>query len=766
MKNDNITGLSASEVALRVQRGEGNRVSLTPGKTVGEILRDNLLTFFNLLNLLIAICLLLVGSHRNMLFMGVVLCNLAIGIFQELRAKRTIDRLSVLTASKAAVLRDGKRAVIPVEELVLDDVVYLTAGGEVSADAVLLDGELEVNESLLTGESDAVRKTVGDKLFSGSFVVSGHGLARLTAVGDGAYAAKLQRQAKKKRRVVSMLMKSINSIIRTVGFIVLPIGVILFIKNYLVLKLGLSDAVVSASAAMIGMIPEGLVLLTSIALAVGVIRLGQKRVLVQELYSIEALARVDVICLDKTGTITSGALEVEEVIATCQNMPLLRQKAADYLAAVADENATATALKAYFTEPAQSKAEQTLGFSSARKYGFAQFGKERLYLGAPEFIPGLNDAAVIEQVKRYAAKGKRVLALASQTDRLRVLGLILLRDRLRENAKDTLAYFAEQGVAIKVISGDNPLTVAAAAGQAGLSGEALDCTGLSDAALIAAAEEKTFFGRVNPQQKAVLIRALQENGHHAAMVGDGVNDILAMKEADCSAAMASGSDAARSAAQLVLLDSDFGAMPEVLLQGRRVINNIGRSASLFLVKTCFSAVLALLLVFVSLPYPFAPINLTLISGLTIGLPSFFLALEPSGERVKGSFLQTVAKRALPGGLTVVLCLLVVMLVGRHDGASAGWMRTGATYVTVWVMVLNLIVTCLPMSKRHFALCFGAAALLTGAIFVLPEVFLLLPVGEMSAGAWKLLLIMLAGTAVFFGMHTGFWLISRRKEKRQ
>ncbi len=317
-----------------------------------------------------------------------------------------------------------------------------------------------------------------------------------------------------------------------------------------------------------------------------------------------------------------------------------------------------------------------------------------------------------------------------------------------------------------MVSGDNPLTVAAAGRQAGLSGKALDCTGLSDEALVAAAEETTFFGRVNPQQKAVLIHALQKNGHHAAMIGDGVNDILAMKEADCSAAMASGSDAARSAAQLVLLNSDFSAMPEILLQGRRVINNICRSASLFLVKTCFSAILALFLVFVSLPYPFAPINLTLISGLTIGLPSFLLALEPSGERVKGSFLQTVAKRALPGGLTVVFCLLMFMFAGRQGGAAVEWIRTGATYVTAWVMLLNLIITCLPMNKRHFALCAGAAVLLIGAIVLLPEVFLLLSAGEMAADFWKLLLVMLGGTAVFFGMHAGFWLISRRKGKRR
>ena len=765
MTNDNTyRALSQDEVAARISNGKQNRLSATPGRSVGQIVRANLLTFFNFLNLAIALVLILVGSYRNTLFMGVVICNAIIGLVQELRAKHTVDRLSILSAGKLTVYRydpftkTENTVILPAQELVEDDKLYLHAGDEIPADGVVLSGFVEVNESLLTGESKPVQKRAGDSLLSGSFVVSGSCDARLTAVGDESFAAKLTAEAKQLKPAKSRLMADIRLIIRIVGGAVVPIGLILFAKSYFWLGNTFTESVVSAAASMIGMIPEGLVLLTSIALAVGIIRLGQQNVLAQEMYCTENLARVDVLCLDKTGTITSGELTMSEVIPLGIEIGALRQLLSDYLTAVPDSNATYRALCSYFDEPVQQRAEEVTPFSSERKYSSAVFAGKVYRLGAPELLLSGEDERVIS----YQKQGNRVIAFVSENE---PLALLVLTDRLRENAAEVCGYFKEQGVILKVISGDSPYTASAAARKAGIAGaeRLLDCRGLSNDALAEAAEKYTIFGRVTPEQKKLLVTRLQENGHTVAMTGDGVNDILAMKQADCSISFGAGADAARKAAQIVLLDSQFSALPQVLLQGRRVIGNITRSASLFLVKTCFSALLSLILVFVPFAYPFAPINLTLISSLMIGIPSFLLALEPNFSRVKGRFLWTVAKNALPGGMTVSIILLALMISGKMLHYEPELMRTAATYATALVAFWNLIMTCRPFRKRHLFLILAVAVVFTGAVLGLPEVFMLLPFGELIKGAgWLMLLALLLSIPVYEGIRRLVgWLLDRR-----
>lgn len=728
-------GLTTEQVRQRVEQELTNRQENGQTRTISSIIRNNLFTFFNLMNLVLATCLLLVGSYRNLLFMGVVVSNIVIGIIQEIRAKRTIDKLSLISAPVAQVVRGGVLETVAVDQLVLDDIVQLSAGNQICADAVVVQGNVEVNESLITGESDSIAKQPGDSLLSGSFVVSGTCRARLEHVGAESYAARITADAKRHKKPNSELMNALNKIIRGVGIGIIPVGLLLFFKQWLLLKLPLQEAVPSTVAALIGMIPEGLVLLTSVAMAIGVIRLGRYKTLVQELYCIETLARVDVLCLDKTGTITEGDMLVKETVPLEPDAPV--QDALGALAAcLQDDNATFRAIREAFAPNKEWVCTKTVPFSSQRKWSGASFESRGAYIiGAPEFILRERYGEIRARVEEYSAQGNRVLLLARQQSPLeeeaapdaQCLALVLLADKIRPEAPETFRFFQEQGVGIKIISGDNPLTVAEVARRSGVAdaGDFVDASTLTtDEAVAEAATRYTVFGRVTPPQKRILVKALKAAGHTVAMTGDGVNDVLALKDADCSVAMASGSDAARHVAQLVLLDSNFSSMPRVVMEGRRVINNIERSASLFLVKTIYSAVLSLIFLFLAAQYPFVPIQLTLISALTIGFPSFVLALEPNKRRVQGRFLTNVLGKAVPGALTIVANILIIMALSAAFQMSSDQSSTIATISTGFIGLLVLFRVCMPFDWKRKALWGAMVAAFFCAVVFFHELFFL------------------------------------------
>jgi len=722
-----------------------------PGKTTGQIWRDNLFTFYNFLNLALAVCVISTGSYRNLLFLGVVLANFFIGTVQELRAKKTVDELSVLTAPHATAIRDGRERTLPGEKLVLGDTVLLRPGEQVLADAEVVSGTAEFDESLITGEGDPVMKRAGDSLYSGSFVVSGSCCAVLTKVGAESYAAKLTLEAKRDREQPSVLKKLMKNIIKFVTIFIIPVGALLFYNQYFVQGGAYGEVMISTAAAVLGMIPDGLYLLTSMAFAVGVIRLGQKGALVQQLYSLESLARADVLCLDKTGTITKGTMSVREIIPF--GAAPVDRIMAEICAALPADNATGAALAARFPGGGRWNAVFKLPFSSKRKLSGADFGENGAYvIGAPEFVLRGRYEDFRERVEKTASDGSRVLALAgvrfAEGEPMEpvLAALIVLEDDLRPNVGETFKYFREQGVAIKVISGDNPVAVSAIAGRAGVDGAQryADASVMSDRELRAAAEKTTVFGRVTPAQKRVLIAALKDAGHTVAMTGDGVNDVLALKDADCSVAMASGADAARHVSQLVLMDSDFSAMPQIVLEGRRVINNIERAASLFLAKTVYSFTLSVLHLLLPFAFPFVPIHLTLIGALTIGIPGFFLALEPNDSRVKGSFVKTVLRRVVPGAATVVAGVLIAQFAGAAMGLTAEECSTICVAFTGASGLALLLCSCMPLDKRRIALVAGMAVLFAGAMLILPDVFML---ARLSAGAVALLVCILPLTLI-------------------
>ena len=722
------SGLTDQQAASR----KPNETKADPGKSVWQIIAGNLLTPFNLLNIALAVCLILVGSYRNMLFMGVVVSNTVIGTVQELRARRTIRRLKLLSAPQARVLRGGEERVCAPEKLVQGDLVLLHAGDQVLADAIVSRGSGAADESLLTGESDPVAKRPGDWLMSGSYITEGQFTAQLVHVGDDSYAARLTRAARKIKRPKSALMTDLNKLIRLVSCILLPLGALLFLKQHFLMELPLTSAVPSTVAAMIGMIPEGLMLLTSVAMALGVIRLGRRETLVQELYGIETLARADVLCLDKTGTITTGRMAVRELYPVSAAPEELTHALARFLGAMDERSGTLDALRRHVTPAAESPCA-ALPFSSARKLSAASFADgDTLVLGAPNFVlSGDLYNAAAEDIARFTAQGCRVLALAQARGCIdgqtlppvtRLLGLCILTDEVRASAPETLSYFRQQGVTVKIISGDDPRTVAAIAGRIGLEGEAVDASTLSDTDLDSACERYAIFGRVTPAQKQQLVEALKRRGHSVAMTGDGVNDIPALKAADCSIAMAGGSDAAKHAAQLTLLNADFASMPLVVGEGRRVIGNITRASSLFLVKTLYSFALAALMLFIPTEYPFQPIQLTLVSTLTIGAPSFLLAFEANRDRIQGSFLQTVLLRAIPGSAAVTVCAILSMLTRLW-----GWTDVCSTLATISagsVGLMMLMTVCKPLTKLRAAVwtvmtaAFVLAVLFAGEIFFL------------------------------------------------
>ena len=673
---DPQSGLSAEQVKRRFAQGENNYKVESSTLSVPEIVRSNVCTYFNLVFAVIAVLLAIVGAWSDMLFLPIIVANTCIGIIQEVHSKKVLDKLSILNAPHAVVIRDGKRQEIPADQLVLDDIVEFSAGSQIPADAKVVSGELQVNESLITGESDEIEKREGDSLLSGSFVVSGKACARLEKVGKDSYISKLTLQAtKSKKGEQSEMIRSLNYLIMVMGIIIIPIGIALFVQSFIYNEGTFHDSITGMVAAIIGMIPEGLYLLTSVALAVSSVRLAQKKVLIHDMKCIETLARVNVLCVDKTGTITEPGMHVYDFsVLDGADQLEISQLLADFVAAQEKDNATMEALKAHFSNGSGMRAREVYSFSSETKYSGAVMNDGKSYvIGAPEFVLRGQFAQYQEQIATYSSKGYRVLVFAQYegtldrkplTEPVLPLCFVMLANPIRKGAKETFTYFAENDVDIKVISGDNPLTVSVIAAEAGIVGAErfVDASTLKEKEdYYRAVEEYTVFGRVTPSQKRMLVQALKEHKKTVAMTGDGVNDVLALKDADCSVAMASGSEAASNVAQLVLLDSDFSRMPSVVAEGRRVVNNIERTAALYIVKNIFSMLLAIFSVILMLDYPLEPSQVSLISMFTIGIPSFVLALEPNKELIRGHFLTNVLVRALPAGLTdfIVVSGLVI-----------------------------------------------------------------------------------------------------------
>lgn len=805
MKEVTMTGLTNEQVQQRIEEGKINANENPNTRSYKQIIRENVLTFFNFLNLALMIMVLLVGSYKNSMFMGIIVINTVIGIIQEVRAKKTLDKLAILTESKAVVLREGKKWTISTEKLVLDDILFLKTGDQVPADAKVLEGSIEVNESLLTGESDNLQKNEGDELFSGSFVTSGEACCQVIHVGKENYASQITSEAKEFKRHNSELRNSLNAILKTISVIIVPMGMLLFYKQYYIAGNGIRDAVVNMVAAVLGMIPEGLVLLTSVALTLGALALTRKNTLVQELYCIETLARVDTLCLDKTGTITAGTMCVEQVQPYVEGMEIRAPEAsnenssestingtvnqapgvpemaaaeaqtgvsaaaeqlqmettmgttmgtveqlsaqtaqgnantdlaisgaqpeltmgeiervmANMMSVLKDKNATADALHKRFSRRTDMPVDHCIPFSSDRKYSGVAFKEEGTYLmGAAQFLFPDGNEDLIRQCAAYGKEGLRVLVLAHSPnlnqenelpEGLKPVALFMLTDIIRDNAPETLAFFKDQGVDLKVISGDDPVTVSAIAKKAGLENadKYIDATTITTPEdMERAVAECSVFGRVTPQQKKAMVLALQKQKHTVAMTGDGVNDVLALKEADCSVVMAEGSDAAKNIANVVLMDSNFAAMPEIVNQGRRVVNNIRTAASMFLIKTIFSALLCLITIFWGESYPFEPIQMSLISACAVGIPTFLLAQENNFNKIESGFLRYVFMNAFPAAVTITGCVFTIMLVCQNVYHSNVMLSTACFLVTGWNYMAALKTVYAPLSRYRKIIIYG------------------------------------------------------------
>lgn len=773
MKEVTMTGLTNEQVQQRIEEGKINVNENPNTRSYKQIVRENVLTFFNFLNLALMIMVLLVGSYKNSMFMGIIVINTVIGIIQEVRAKKTLDKLAILTESKAVVLREGKKWSISTEKLVLDDILFLKTGDQVPADARVLEGSIEVNESLLTGESDNLQKNEGDELFSGSFVTSGEACCQVIHVGKDNYASQITSEAKEFKRHNSELRNSLNAILKTISVIIVPMGMLLFYKQYYIAGNGIRDAVVNMVAAVLGMIPEGLVLLTSVALTLGALTLTRKNTLVQELYCIETLARVDTLCLDKTGTITAGTMCVEQVQPYVEGMEIkapdganvsesestingaegetkeltelaaseiqgaentgltvsgaqleltmgeIERVMANMMSVLKDKNATADALHKRFSRRTDMPVDHCIPFSSDRKYSGVAFKEEGTYLmGAAQFLFPDGNEDLMKQCSAYGKEGLRVLVLAHSPnlnqenelpEGLKPVALFMLTDIIRDNAPETLAFFKDQGVDLKVISGDDPVTVSAIAKKAGLENadKYIDATTITTPEdMERAVAECSVFGRVTPQQKKEMVLALQKQKHTVAMTGDGVNDVLALKEADCSVVMAEGSDAAKNIANVVLMDSNFAAMPEIVNQGRRVVNNIRTAASMFLIKTIFSVLLCLITIFWGDSYPFEPIQMSLISACAVGIPTFLLAQENNFNKIESGFLRYVFMNAFPAAVTITGCVFTIMLVCQNVYHSNVMLSIACFLVTGWNYIAALKTVYAPLSRYRKIIIYG------------------------------------------------------------
>ena len=734
---DYSIGLTAQQVQEHRLHGWTNISVDPPAKTTKEIIKENTFTYFNLIFVILGVLLCLVGSFRNLTFLPVIIANTLIGIVQEIRAKNVLEKMSMLNAPHAKVVRDGKESRVNSEDLVLDDIVVFGAGNQICADAVVVAGEVQVNESLLTGEADEITKQKGDHLMSGSFVVSGQCHSRLDKVGEDSYISKLTMEAKKMGEgEQSEMIRSLDKLVKWVGIIIIPIALILFSQSFFFNDETFRNSITSMVAAVIGMIPEGLYLLASVALAVSAMRLAKQKVLLHDMKSIETLARVNVLCVDKTGTITENTMSVSKAEETLdyikdkENYPPLDKMIGDFVSGMSEDNITMAAMKDYFKENTGKKPTSMTSFSSAEKYSSVTYEDGAYVLGAPEMV--LRDDYVLyeAEISQYTQKGYRVLVFGKYDgeidgkalkEKVTPLGYVMLSNPIRENAKETFTYFANQGVEVKVISGDNPMTVSEVAGQAGIAGAEryVDASSLkTEEDIDRAMERYTVFGRVTPKQKRQFVKALQKAGNTVAMTGDGVNDVLALKDADCSIAMASGSDAAAQAAQVVLLESDFACMPSVVMEGRRVVNNIQRSASLFLVKNIFSFLLSIFSAVFMITYPLEPSQVSLISMFTIGVPAFFLALEPNKSRIEGHFLTNVFLKALPGGLTDVLAVGALAVFGQTFGVASTDISTAATILLAIVGFMILYKISQPMNKLRVGVLAGCAAgLLFSSVFL-------------------------------------------------
>lgn len=736
---DISSGLSQEQVQERIDSGWTNEMVTEESKTVGQIIKGNLLTYFNLIFAILAILVVAAGSFRSLTFLPVVIANLFIGILQEIRAKKTLDQLTMLNAPKAEVVRNGHISEIPAEELVLDDIVIFRAGDQICADAIVLDGSVLVNEALLTGESDELRKELGDFLMSGSFVVSGECYARLERVGADSYISELTLEAKAQdQKKHSEMLRVLDRMVGIVGILIVPIGVFLFVQQYVFSGASFQSSILSMVAAVVGMIPEGLYLLASVTLVVSVIRLASQKVLVHDMKCIESLARVDVLCVDKTGTITENEMQISSVILMEGFNPTqgvgLKAQISTLIAAMPEGNLTMQALKRYFKTPLKKNAEAVFPFSSTYKYCTAVFPDNAYVLGAPELVLRSDYEKYRPLMESYSADGFRTVLFGryegvpdgqALTEPVIPMGLILLTNPIRRDAPETFRYFAQQGVAIKVISGDNPLTVSQIAAEAGIPGAEnyVDASTLeTEDALRSAAEQYTVFGRVTPEQKRLLVRALRSAGHTVGMTGDGVNDVLALKEADCSVAMASGCDAAAQVSQLVLLESDFSAMPSVVAEGRRVVNNIQRSASLFLVKNIFSFLMSVFSACFMLNYPLEPAQISLISMFTIGIPGFFLALQPNAEAIHGRFLSNVLIKALPAGLTDFLVVGALVIFGRVFGVNETDISTACTMLLAIVGFMILHHISKPLNLLRWIVWVGSGVGLLVCSIYLGDIF--------------------------------------------
>lgn len=715
--NSEFNGLTAAEVNARIEAGKINIADDSSDRTTGKIIRDNLLTYFNLIFLVITVLLCIAGAFRDLTFLPIIIGNILIGIVQELRAKKTLDKMKILNAGHAVVIREGKRQKVTAEELVIDDLVWLSSGDAICADSVVVSGEITVNESMLTGEADGIVKKENEELLSGSFVVSGEGYARLTRVGNDSYISKLTNEAKAlKKGEESEMIRSINMFVKVIGIVIIPMSVILFVQAFVFRNASFRTSITSMVASIIGLIPEGLYLLTTLALAVSMMKLAKDKVLLHDMKSIESLARVDVLCVDKTGTITKPEMTVTEIVSCDDSM---NEVFTDYVMSSIDNNATAVALKKYLNDNNVMNGKRTASkvypFNSTVKYGAMAFNGDYYVLGAPEFIIKTGFNNLKDDISQYTTKGYRVIVLAKAESLTRdgvidgeilPLGFVVLANEIRDNAVETFTYFKEQGVAIKVISGDNPATVSEVARQAGIENaeKYVDASTLTDNLMISEAIAKyTVFGRVTPKQKQQFVKALKMQGHTVAMTGDGVNDILALKDADCSVAMASGSEATAQAAQIVLLDSDFSRMPEIVLEGRRVVNNVQRSASLFLVKNLFSLLLTIFSTVLMISYPLMPSQVSLISMFTIGIPGFLLALEPNKSRIKGHFLGNVLLKALPAGLTDFFAVSALVICGHVFNIPSTDIATASTLLIAVVGFMIMIKISHPFNKFKYGI---------------------------------------------------------------
>ena len=721
-------GLTQAEVEARIADGQVNAIQDSSNRSVKDIVMGNTLTFFNFINIVLLALVLSVRSYKNMLFIFIIIANTLIGIFQEIKAKITLDKLKILTVSHVDVIRDGVKKSVTVSELVKDDVILLKSGGQIPADGVILDGEVDVNESLLTGESDSIHKTCGSKVLSGSFVTSGKAMCLLTEVGHDCYMEKLSSEAKQFKRYKTELQRNLDTILKFISIIIVPLGIILFAKQYWISGSTYEQAALDTVAAVLGMIPEGLVLLTSVALALGAVHLARRSTLVRELFCIETLARVDTLCLDKTGTITEGHLCVQGEESVKEDVDL-EQLMGRMVSALGDENETFQALRQHYKRNQSTNTKLVLPFSSERKFSGVVFEGEGTYLmGAYQFIFPQADPAVLEKIAEYASQGLRVLTVAHSPNEMtdytlaedfEIVGFVFMTDVVRKNAPDILGYFEEQGVDLKVISGDDPVTVAAIAARAGLkdADKYIDATTIhTDEEMEDAILKYSVFGRVTPKQKQQMVRLLKQNGRTVAMTGDGVNDVLALKDADVSIAMASGSEAAKNTANLVLLNSDFASLPHIVNEGRRVINNIKAAASMFLIKTGFSVLTALLTIIVGQNYPFQPIQLSVINGCAVAIPTMLLQLEPSFQKVNKHFFREVLRMSMPAAITITAMITIINNIGHSIGTPREMLSTVCVLATGWVYLITLRQVYSPMTGyRKFVIYLMQTAYLVAMV---------------------------------------------------